>query len=235
VPPLQAPPPPSSKCAPASSPASPPPQARHSNLTAEARESAVSAQQSLSRQAETDRLRLIERHEAEASSLRSAAHQAEQTSAALTSRLHQTELSLREATNRNEALDQEVRLLRRQTAELRADNSELAAANHSLEKAAGASRVEVAALAASVTDKEALVAKSASLLDASNDARRALEETLATHKDNNTKLQSKLKVRAERRSPPARPAPIRTAAPPIFTVPPEGTPARKPLRQGRRC
>lgn len=156
----------------------------------------MSAQQSLSRQAEADRLRLIERHEAEASGLRSAAHEADQTAAALTARLHQTELSLREATNRNEALDQEVRLLRRQTAELRADNSELAASNHALEKAAGASRVELAALAASVTDKEALVAKSASLLEAANDARRALEETLVTHKENNARLQSKLKVRA---------------------------------------
>jgi len=170
--------------------------ARHSNLAAEARESAVSTQQGLSRQAEAERIRLIERHEAEASGCRAAQQAAEQSAARLTARLHETELGLRERSNRLEGVEQEVTLLRRQTAELRSENAGLSSANHSLEKAAGASRVELAALGASVADKENLAARTSSLLEASADAKRSLEESLAAHKENNARLQSKLKVSA---------------------------------------
>ena len=100
---------------------------------------------------------------------------------ALAAQLHESRLATREATHRLEGAEQEAALLREQTAELRRENSGLAAANHALEKAAGTSRIEVAALSASTADKDALVAKTSSLLEAAADARRhEWERVIAT-------------------------------------------------------
>ena len=81
---------------------------------ADAKEHALAAQQGLSRQAEAERLRIVERHSAELSAARSAQQSAEQQTAGITAQLHEASLSLRERGNRLEVLEQEVAILRRQ-------------------------------------------------------------------------------------------------------------------------
>ena len=168
-------------------------QLKMNSALTEAREQAVAAQHEQSQQAAAERARLVDRHEAEAAALRASSQQADSQTARVTAELHEAQLHLRERTNRLEAAEHELKILRTQCSDLRAENAELATAGHAHEKAASASRIEIAALAQSVSDKDALVTKSTSLLDAANEAKRNADEMIQIHRDSATKLQARLK------------------------------------------
>lgn len=67
---------------------------RHSGLSAEAREKAVTAQQELARQGEAERLRLIERHESELAVARRAQQAAEAQLTQLNEEHHEAQLQV---------------------------------------------------------------------------------------------------------------------------------------------
>ncbi len=169
-------------------------QVQCSNAIAETKEKAVAAQQEALRAAEAERLRLVERHEAEMASARTSEQAAGAEAARLKARGHDLELQLRERGNRLEALEQEASLLRKSNAELREENADLSSTKHKQEKSLGAKDVEIAALTQSVADKEELNAKTGSLLDAANEAKARQDESIALYKENNGKLQDKVKA-----------------------------------------
>ena len=90
----------------------------------------------------------------------------------------------------------EAELALKQEGVLREENSKLSAQSHKLEKELAAKQVELAAALQSAKDKEALLAKMTSLHEAATDAKRQLEDSLGMYKDNNAKLQEKLKLSA---------------------------------------
>ena len=75
-------------------------------------------------------------------------------------------------------------------------SSSLSSSKHSLEKAVNSRDVELAASTQSCKDKEQLLSKSGSLLEAAHDAKRQTDESLAIYKENNARLQDKLKASA---------------------------------------
>ena len=163
---------------------------------ASAKEAAVAAQQEMSRLADQERSRVVERSETELSTTRQSLTRVQSELGQLTSAHHELELKLRERTSRLEGAEAEVATLKREGATLRDESSKLSMAKHKLEKELSARDVELAAARQSVQDKEALLAKMTSLHEAASDGKRHLDETLSVFKDNNAKLQEKLKASA---------------------------------------
>ena len=160
---------------------------------ASAKEAAVAAQQEMSRLADQERSRVVERSETELSTTRQSLTRVQSELGQLTSAHHELELKLREKTSRLQGAEEEVTLLKKETTSLREESSRLSTSKHKLEKERD---VELAAARQSVQDKEALLAKMTSLHEAASDGKRHLDETLSVFKDNNAKLQEKLKASA---------------------------------------
>ena len=151
-------------------------------------------QQEQSRLSDQERARVVERSETELTSVRLSLTRVSGELAQLTAAHHELELKLRERTNRLDGADQELALLKGDASTLREDNSKLTAQKHRLEKELAAREVELAASTQAAKDKEQLLAKMTSLHEAASDAKRQLQDSLDMYKDNNTKLQEKLKV-----------------------------------------
>lgn len=103
---------------------------------------------------------------------------------------------VRERSNRLESVEQDAALLRQQNSALREENTSLSASKHLLEKSASARDVELSALTQSVRDKEELLVRTCSQLEAAEAAKRQNHETLEFYKENNFKLQENLKATA---------------------------------------
>lgn len=166
----------------------------HKEQLASAREAAASAQQQQSSTAELERQRLLERSEAELRASRRAEADAQARITELTGHTHELELRARESGSKLQGAEQEVTLLRKEGTGLRDENSALSARVHQLEKALSSREIELAAANRSASDKEALLAQTASLQEASTDGRRQLEESLAMYKEGHAKLQEKLQL-----------------------------------------
>ena len=172
-------------------------EARHSGLSADAREKAAGAQQELARASEEERRRLAERHEAELDGARRAQQAAEAQLAELNEEHHEVLHQLRERENRLDSLEAEAVGLRRTSDEMREENAALTQSKHALETAASAREVELCALKQSLRDKEELNEKVGSLLDAANEAKQQQLENLGFVKEANEQLQAKLKAAGE--------------------------------------
>ena len=79
---------------------------------------------------------------------------------------------------------------------LREENSSLSASKHALEKTASARDVELSALTQALRDKDELLARTSSHLEAAQGAKRQQDEVLELYKYNNFKLQEKIKASA---------------------------------------
>lgn len=171
-------------------------QMRQAEALAESREQSISAQQTQARLTEQERQRLLERHDAELGAARGAQQAAEAQASQLTTKQHDMQMQLRERDSRLQAAEHELQLLRQEAASLRQENSELTTKSYQQEKELSAKDVELSALGQSVADKESLLAKTSSLLEAANDAKQQHGEAAAYHKDSVAKLQLKLRASA---------------------------------------
>lgn len=169
---------------------------RQESALADAKKAAAEAAHEQSRLSDQERARVVERSETELSSVRMSLERTAGELAALTSAHHELELRLRERSSRLEGAEAELALKKQEGSVLREENSKLSAQSHKLEKELAAKQVELAAALQSAKDKEALLAKMTSLHEAATDAKRQLEDSLGMYKDNNAKLQEKLKLSA---------------------------------------
>ena len=167
---------------------------KHQGSLAATKEEQTIKQQEQLRMADQERSRVVERSETELSSVRQSLAKVSAELASLTSAHHELELKLREKTSRLEGAEQEVALLKKEGTALRDENSKLSTEKHRLEKDLSARDVELSAALQSAKDKEANLSKTAKLHEAANDAKRQLEDSLNVFKENNSKLQEKLRV-----------------------------------------
>lgn len=171
-------------------------QMRQAEALAEAREQSISAQQTQARLTEQERQRLLERHDGELGAARGAQQAAEAQASQLTAKQHEMQMQMRERDSRLQATEHELQLLRQEATGLRQENSELTTKCHRQEKEASARDVELSALGQSVADKEQLLGRTSSLLEAATDAKQQHGEAAAYHKDAVAKLQLKLRASA---------------------------------------
>ena len=88
----------------------------------------------------------------------------------------------------------QVTLLKQEGTVLRDETSKLSVERYRLEKELSSREAAVSAAQQAAHDKEALLAKATSLHEAAADAKRQLDVSLADVKENNAKLQQKLRI-----------------------------------------